>query len=137
MADHYKILRIKPDATYAEIKKAYKNLIRRYHPDKRKDRDTTEEAKRIITAFGVLSDNKKREAYDRLLQRGGGHKEEEKQKKKKEEEEEEGEEGEEEEEEEYGACRATRTGRYRNHNYFDEYRVYGEYDEEEEDVVYF
>jgi molecular chaperone DnaJ len=64
--DYYKALGVGRNATTDEIKKAYRRLARRYHPDVNPgDRDSEERFKAISEAFEVLSDPKKREVYDR------------------------------------------------------------------------
>ncbi len=64
--DYYEILKINRDATGAEIKKAYRKLALQYHPDKNQgDKEAEEMFKKINEAYGVLSDEKKREIYDR------------------------------------------------------------------------
>ncbi|CAG8587595.1 10214_t:CDS:2 [Acaulospora colombiana] len=64
----YDILEIKPDASENEIKKAYKKLALKYHPDK--NPDTGEKFKEIAHAFEILSDSQKREIYDRYGEEG-------------------------------------------------------------------
>jgi len=69
----YKVLGIERDATDTEIKKAYKKLAIKLHPDKGGDE---EKFKEVTHAFEILSDPQKREVYDQLgeegLQDGGG-----------------------------------------------------------------
>jgi len=63
--DHYKTLGVKPSSGIAEIKKAYRALAVKYHPDKNPDSAWSEaHFKEISDAYGVLSDPKKRAAYD-------------------------------------------------------------------------
>ena len=65
MKDYYKILGIKPSATIAEIKKAYRALAFKYHPDKNPDNSFSEaHFKEIQEAYATLSDSYKRDAYD-------------------------------------------------------------------------
>ncbi len=65
--DYYDILGVKRDASAAEIKKAYRKLARKYHPDVNPEDKTTEERfKDINEAYEVLSDKEKREKYDRF-----------------------------------------------------------------------
>src|SRR5213596_1426974 len=65
--DFYKILGIKRDAKPEEIKKAYRRLARKYHPDVNPGDKTAEERfKQMSEAFDVLSDPKKRKVYDRF-----------------------------------------------------------------------
>ena len=64
--DYYKILGVSRDASADEIKRAYRKLARQYHPDKNKARGAEERFKEANEANEVLSDPKKRKAYDRL-----------------------------------------------------------------------
>lgn len=65
--DYYKDLGIGKTATPAEIKKAYRSLAKKYHPDKTKGNDTAEEKfKTINEANEVLSDPAKRSKYDQF-----------------------------------------------------------------------
>ena len=65
--DHYKVLGLKRGASLAEVRKAYKRLARKYHPDVNSgDKAAEERFKAISEAHGVLSDPEKREAYDRF-----------------------------------------------------------------------
>ncbi|KAF8527904.1 DnaJ protein [Hysterangium stoloniferum] len=61
----YEILGIKKDAGASEIKKAYYQLAKQYHPDTNKDKGAHERFVEIQAAYDVLSDEKKRAAYDR------------------------------------------------------------------------
>jgi len=64
--DYYKVLGISRNAKPEEIKKAYRRLARKYHPDVNPgDKAAEEKFKQISEAFDVLSDPKKREIYDR------------------------------------------------------------------------
>lgn len=66
-ADYYKILGIKRDAKPDEIKKAYRRLARKYHPDVNPgDKSAEDRFKEMSEAFDVLSDPKKRTVYDRF-----------------------------------------------------------------------
>ena len=60
--DHYKTLNVARDATAAEIKKNYRKLANRHHPDKNSGDDT--EFKKIGEAYDILSDADKRKNYD-------------------------------------------------------------------------
>jgi len=64
--DYYEILGISKDATETEIKKAYRKLAMKYHPDKNKEDDAEGKFKEISEAYAVLSDEEKREQYDRF-----------------------------------------------------------------------
>lgn len=65
MADHYSTLGVARDASTEEVKKAYRSLARRYHPDANRDDPTAEERfKEITRAYEVLSDPDKRRNYD-------------------------------------------------------------------------
>ena len=73
--DFYKILGVKKDATADEIKKAYRTLARKHHPDKNPDNAAAEaKFKEVSEAYDVLSDAKTRKEYDeaRSLFGGGG-----------------------------------------------------------------
>ncbi|HIJ61007.1 MAG TPA: molecular chaperone DnaJ [Nitrospirae bacterium] len=64
--DYYKILGVSKDASEEEIKKAFRKLARKYHPDLNPGSKTAEEQfKEINEAYAVLSDPKKRADYDR------------------------------------------------------------------------
>jgi len=69
--DYYDILGVKPTASEAEIKTAYRKLARKYHPDKNKEAGAEEKFKAINEANEVLGDREKRTAYDQL--RAGGY----------------------------------------------------------------
>ncbi|MGJ8697066.1 MAG: DnaJ C-terminal domain-containing protein [Verrucomicrobiaceae bacterium] len=65
--DYYEILGIKKDATHDEVRKAFKKLARKYHPDVAEDKDTAEDKfKEINEAYEVLGDQEKRKKYDTL-----------------------------------------------------------------------
>ncbi|MFQ3536750.1 MAG: J domain-containing protein [Aggregatilineales bacterium] len=67
--DYYKILGVSRNATAEEIKKAYRNLARRYHPDRNPNNKEAEARfKQINEAYEVLSDAEKRARYDQLGQ---------------------------------------------------------------------
>lgn len=63
--DFYKILGVKRDASANEIKRKYRQLSRKYHPDKNKSKEASEKYVKINEAYSILSDNKKRRLYDR------------------------------------------------------------------------
>ncbi|CAG2173308.1 unnamed protein product, partial [Oppiella nova] len=74
--DYYSILGISKNATVDDIKKAYRKLALKYHPDKNKAPEAEEKFKLIAEAYEVLSDKKKRDIYDQYgeegLNAGGG-----------------------------------------------------------------
>lgn len=68
--DYYKILGITKDANEEEIKKAYKKLALKYHPDKNHESNAEEKFKEIAEAYEVLTDKQKRETYDKFGEEG-------------------------------------------------------------------
>ena len=63
--DYYQLLGVKKDASEEEIKKAYRKLAMKYHPDHTKgDKAAEEKFKKISEAYAVLSDKEKRKEYD-------------------------------------------------------------------------
>lgn len=63
--DYYQILGVSKDASKADIKKAFRKLAVKYHPDKtRGDKAAEDKFKKINEAYAVLSDDKKRKQYD-------------------------------------------------------------------------
>jgi len=74
--NYYEILGVEKTASADEIKKAYRKLALRFHPDKNKDPDAEEKFKEISEAYEVLCDKDKRAAFDRYgsegMRQGGG-----------------------------------------------------------------
>ena len=64
--DYYKIMGLKRDATQDGVKRAYRKLARKYHPDVSKEPDAEERFKEVGEAYEVLKDPQKRAAYDQL-----------------------------------------------------------------------
>ena len=78
--DFYKVLEVARNASDKEIKKAYRRLAMKYHPDRNSDNpDAEEKFKAIQEAYAILSDEQKRAAYDQFghagvdQSMGGGH----------------------------------------------------------------
>ncbi len=64
--DYYKIIGIDRKASQTEVKRAYRKLARKYHPDVSKEANADEKFKELGEAYEVLKDPEKREAYDQL-----------------------------------------------------------------------
>src|SRR5438045_1651385 len=80
--DYYEILGVEKNAAQDEIKKAYRKLAVKFHPDKNPDKNSEEQFKELGEAYEALSDPQKRAAYDqyghaafdrRSFGRGGFH----------------------------------------------------------------
>jgi len=69
--DYYEVLGVKKGGTAQEIKKAYRKLAMKYHPDRNKgDKEAEEKFKKISEAYAVLSDTEKRNQYDTFGESG-------------------------------------------------------------------
>jgi curved DNA-binding protein len=64
--DYYKIMGLSRDTSQDEIKRAYRKLARKYHPDVSKEKDAEAKFKELGEAYEVLKDPEKRAAYDQL-----------------------------------------------------------------------
>jgi molecular chaperone DnaJ len=64
--DYYEVLKVPRNASKQEIKKAYRKLALKYHPDRNKSSNAEEKFKEISEAYAILSDDEKRMQYDRL-----------------------------------------------------------------------
>lgn len=74
--DYYKLLNLQKGASDDDIKKAYRKLALKYHPDKNKEPGAEEKFKEVAEAYEILSDPKKKEIFDKYgedgLKMGGG-----------------------------------------------------------------
>lgn len=68
--DFYRILGVTKTATDDEIKKAYRKLALKFHPDKNKSKDAEEKFKEVAEAYEILSDKKKRDIFDQYGEEG-------------------------------------------------------------------
>jgi len=62
--DYYEVLGVSRDVSESDLKSAFRNLARKYHPDVNDAPDAEDKFKEINEAYGVLSDTDKRAAYD-------------------------------------------------------------------------
>merc|ERR1712107_98064 len=68
--DYYTILGVSRGASDDEIKKAYRKLALKYHPDKNQSPGAEERFKEICEAYDVLSDSRKKQIYDQYVEDG-------------------------------------------------------------------
>jgi DnaJ-class molecular chaperone len=71
MPNHYEVLGVSNEANEAEIKKAYRTLSLKYHPDRNPNEDAISKIQEINEAYEILSDPGKRSQYDMELSGGG------------------------------------------------------------------
>ena len=70
--DYYEVLGVARDATADQIRRAYRQLAREYHPDVNQSTDAASRFAEVQEAYEVLSDAEKRKAYDRFGHAGVG-----------------------------------------------------------------
>ena len=68
--DYYEVLGVDKTADEKEIKKAYRKLAMKYHPDVSEEEGSEEKFKEISEAYAVLSDDEKRQRYDQFGHEG-------------------------------------------------------------------
>ncbi len=64
MSDHYVTLGLRPSASLADIKKAFRQLASIHHPDRNTDENAPQRFRLVQEAYEILSDDTKRQAYD-------------------------------------------------------------------------
>ena len=64
--DYYEVLGLKKSASHDDVKKAYKDLAKKFHPDVNKESGAEEKFKEVLEAYSVLSDSQKRQNYDQF-----------------------------------------------------------------------
>ena len=64
--DYYEVLGVQKDAPKQDIKRAYRKLAMKYHPDRNKAPEAEEKFKEISEAYAVLSNDEKRSQYDQF-----------------------------------------------------------------------
>lgn len=62
--DYYEILGVSKSASKEELKKSYRSLVKKFHPDRNKEVDAETKFKEVQEAYEILSDDQKRKAYD-------------------------------------------------------------------------
>ncbi|MBX9257837.1 J domain-containing protein [Desmonostoc muscorum CCALA 125] len=72
VSNHYETLKVSPNASQAEIKQAYRRLVKLFHPDSNQETADREQIIRINAAYEVLRDNQNRRNYDQQLQDKSG-----------------------------------------------------------------
>ena len=72
MSNFYEILGVNNEANEAEIKKAYRQLSLKYHPDRNSSEEAVSKIQKINEAYETLSDEQRRQQYDHELKHGGG-----------------------------------------------------------------
>src|ERR1044072_6708268 len=65
--DYYRALELNNNASIAEIRKSFRTLALRYHPDKNKDESSKEKFMKIVEAYEVLSDANRKKNYDESI----------------------------------------------------------------------
>ena len=70
--DYYEVLGLDRSATDKDLKKSFRSLARKYHPDRSTEEDAEDRFKEIQEAYAVLSDEQKRAQYDRFGHKGVG-----------------------------------------------------------------